>query len=265
MTELSQMEPDTSGGDDAEPVARDFDAEARKHGWRPKEEFKGDPNRWTDAETFVKRADEVMPLLQKQNEGLKRELDEMKRTLKQASKHFEASEQRAYQRALSELEAKHDAAVEVGDVAGARRVVAEMKALPTPDVAMVADDAPSQDQLRSELNAWVEANDWYVLDDAKRRYADLQADMMGTADKWDGGQKAWLAELENRVAKKFAAKDEPREAKTPLANGGGNRPSSRGGKTYADLPPDAKRMCDKFVKNGIVKDRDAYVKSYDFG
>ena len=39
---------------------RDIEAEARKHGWRPKEEFKGDPARWTDAETFVKRADEVM-------------------------------------------------------------------------------------------------------------------------------------------------------------------------------------------------------------
>jgi len=263
MNDMTQIEADTSGHDevDSTSTARDFDTEARKHGWTPKEEFKGDHSRWVDAETFVKRADEVMPLLKKQNAGLKAEMDELKRTLKQASKHFEASEQRAYQRALADLTAKHDAAVEVGDVVAARKAVADMNALATPEtIVQPADAGPSQEQLRGELNAWIEANDWYALDDAKRRYADLQADLMGTADKWPGGQKAWLAELGQRVGKKF----EQREVKTPITNGGGNRPTARGGKSYADLPPEAKRMCDRFVKSGVIKDRDAYIKSYQW-
>jgi hypothetical protein len=53
--------------------ARDFDAEAREHGWRPKDEFPGDAAKWVDAETFMKRADEVMPLLKAQNARLKRD------------------------------------------------------------------------------------------------------------------------------------------------------------------------------------------------
>ena len=44
--------------------------EARTLGWVPQEEFKGDPNRWVDADTFVERGHTVMPILRKNNERL---------------------------------------------------------------------------------------------------------------------------------------------------------------------------------------------------
>jgi hypothetical protein len=50
--------------------------EAREDGWRPKEEFNGREEDWIDAETFVRRGKEINPLLRKNNEKLKRELDE---------------------------------------------------------------------------------------------------------------------------------------------------------------------------------------------
>src|SRR5438874_1204309 len=78
-------------------------------------------------------------------------------------------------------------------------------------------------QARKELNEWIGDNDWYVLDDTKRKYADLQADLMGPAIEWDGGQKAWLDELGKRVDRKFA------EKKPSPVNGGGNRPGSASG------------------------------------
>jgi hypothetical protein len=259
--------PGPTSGDSTSPevvidtAERDFEAEARQHGWTPKEEFRGDASRWVDAETFVKRADEVMPFLKKQNTALKRDLDDMKRQMKRANEFFSQAEERAYNRALSELQRKHDEAVESGDVAAGRKVVQEMKELEK-DFANkpgLSDTDPELDpeKARKELNAWVEKNDWYVLDDKKRSYADLQANLMGPAVEWEGGQQAWLDELSKRVERKFS------EPKPNPANPGGNRGGARGSaKGFADLPREAQQIADKWIKQGIIKNRDAYVKAY---
>lgn len=241
----------------AEQAPRDYDAEARKHGWTPKEEFKGDPARWVDAQRFVERADEVMPLLKKQNEGLKREIDGLKKTFKEAKAHFDKTEERAYQRALSELQSRHDEAVETGDVQAARKVMSEMRDLQAP--APVAEEGPSEEQLRQELNDWIETTQWYGPDADRTKYADLQASLMGKAVDWPGGQKAWLDELEKRVDRKFTA------PKPNPVNGGGNRGGgARSGKSFADLPAEDKKACDKFVTAGIFKDRAEYVARYEW-
>jgi len=245
---------------DTAPVERDFDAEARQHGWTDKEAFKGDPSKWVDAKTFVKRADEVMPLLKKQIDALKTKMDEMKRETARASKFFAQSEERAYKRAMTDLQAKMDDAVEMGDVAGTRRILSDMETLKD-EVKNAASDEPKFDpeEARREFTDWVEENDWYVHDADKRTYADLQAGIMGNAHEFPGGGKEYLVELTRRVEKKFAA------AKPNPVNGGGNRATAKtGGKTFADLPAEAKRMCDKWVGSGLIKSRDDYVKSFDW-
>ncbi len=258
--------------DTLDDTPRDFAAEAKQHGWTEKEAFKGDPGKWVDAETFVKRADEVMPFLKKQNAALKREMDELKRTVKQASAHFSKAEERAYTRAMADLQAKHDEAVETGDVAAARAAVKEIGDLTAEAAAKpkVEPDEPAFDpaEARRELNAWVEENDWYVLDEGKRRYADMQAEMMGPAKDWPDGNKAWLAELGKRVDRKFADK------KPNVTNGGGNRAApGAGSKSFSDLPAAAKATADRFYRSGVFGDpnkvtlaqaREQYVKSYDF-
>lgn len=241
---------------------RDFEAEARAHGWTPKEEFRGDQSKWVDAETFAKRADEVMPFLKKQNQGLKRELDDLKRQIKQASAHFSRAEERGFQRAMAELEAKHDEAVEMGNVRASKAIRQEMDDLKADVAAGSKDeaDAPTTEaQRRKELDQWIETNDWYLTDQSKRAYADHVANMMGPAEQWDGGQQAWLEELGKRVDRKFA------EKKPNPVNGGGNREGGKSGaKTFQNLPAEAQRVCDKWIKSGIIKSREDYVKNYDW-
>ncbi len=103
--------------------------------------------------------------------------------------------------------------------------------------------------MNRKFTAWVSENDWYVLDEKKRAYADLQADLMGKGTEWDGGPDAWLQELGKRVERRFA------EKKPGLVTGGGNREAPSGnGKTYADLPANAKAIADKWHKQGIFGD-----------
>lgn len=243
---------------------RDYEAKARGHGWRPKDEFKGDPARWVDAETFVKRADEVMPFLEKKTKAQQREIDDLKRTLKQFQEYVSKADQRAYERATAEIEARHAEAVEVGDVASARKAIDDLRKVEKDYKNELPNDATPEfdvDQARVQLAEWVEKTEWYGRDAEKTKYADMLAEnVMGYAANWPGGMQDWFRELEARVERKFAA------AKPVVANPGGSRPGSRGGsRSYADLPPDAKRQCDRFTKTIPGFTREQYVRDYAWG
>lgn len=246
---------------DAPPLERDYEAEAKTSGWRPPEEFPGDGKKLIGAKEWVERGETYIPFLKKDRDETKRELADLRRTVKQYAKHAEKVEERAYTRALADLQAKHDDAVETGDVAAARAAVREIGEINAEIAAKPKTDEPEFDPVaaRKELNDWVEENDWYVLDDGKRRYADMQAETMGPAAEWPDGNKAWLGELAKRVDRKFAAKP------VSPTNGGGNRSApGAAGKSYNDLPAAAKATCDKFVKSGLIKTREQYVKDYQF-
>lgn len=242
--------------EEEQSTARDFEAEARQHGWTPKDDFRGDPAKWVDAETFVKRADEVMPFLKKQNTALKREMDDLKRQFRKANEHYSKAEERAYQRAMTDLERRHDEAVETGDVNASKAIRKEMAELSDslPETPKVDDNADAQ----RKLSEWVERNDWYVLDDKKRAYADIQAGAMGPATEWDGGPDAWLDELAKRVDRKFTERKP-----SPVSTAPARSAPAKTGKGYADLPPEAKRIADKWDAMGLMTKAD-YAKNYDW-
>ena len=252
-------------GDSTSPAARDYEAEARQHGWTPKEEFRGDTSKWVDAETFVKRADEVMPFLKKQNAALKREIDDMKRTMKQFQQFATKAEERAYDRAMADLQAKHQEAVEAGDVRAAKAVVDQMRDLkpeaPVVPSGDVTDDAPPANA-RDLIDDWVAASDYYQNDPNKTAFADLQYQRIerehGALHKYPGGIEAALKEIDARVSRKFSAKPPVTTTGTGAKTGG------KSGRTYADLPPQAKAQCDRFVKiiPGFTKEQ--FVRDYDW-
>lgn len=260
LEEQATAEPGADAGDRQEQE-RDYETEARALGWRPPEEFPGDPKKCVDAKTFLERGEVMLPLVKKALEKERREFAEFRKETRRALKHMGAAEQRGYERAMADLQTRHDEAVEAGDVQAARKVVKEMADMPKPEpVVADEDEQPDPAQLRKELNEWMEENDWYALDDDKRKYADLQATLMGPAVEWEGGNKAYLTELARRVEKKFSTV----EKKPSPTNGGGNRESGKkGGRTLSDLPPEARAQAIKWDKQGIVKTED-YLKTYQW-
>ena len=188
----------------SEPQERDYEAEARAHGWVPKDEFKGDPTRWTDAETFVKKADEVMPLLKKQNTALKRELEDVRKQIKRASEHFSKSEERAYERALNDLKARQEKAVADGDVEAFRAVDKELDELrkDTAPKGKTADVNPLD--VKEALIDFRDANPWYDAGGKERDYADLLAEKY--ADKTESMQPAeFFSFIAQKVLERYPA------------------------------------------------------------
>lgn len=259
----TQLAPQAIEPDQDNEAPRDYEAEARAHGWTPKEDFKGDPTRWVDAESFVTRADEIMPLLKAQNASMKREMADLKKQVRKASEHFSKAEERAYAQAMRDLEARQDQAAEVGDVATVAKIRDDM-------MSMKADVAETVNPLAAEaeqaLEAWSASNEWYEKNTDLREYADFQAtkyraltETMKPAEFYE-----FIADkVKKQFPAEFAAKAPRAKPNNPVEGVGMGR-GATGKKSFFDLPPEAQRACDKWVKQGIIKSRDDYVKSYQF-
>jgi hypothetical protein len=101
-----------------------------------------------------------MPLIKAQNKRLKREIDDLKKQFRQASAHFGKAEERAYTRALAELTAKQEAAVESGDLAAHRAVSKEIDELSKEMPGKPANTATAE-EAREAFDEWREQNAWY--------------------------------------------------------------------------------------------------------
>ena len=270
MSETEALEP--SGGDTLVP--REFEAEtrARRLGWVPKEEFKGDPGKHRSAEEFLERGETMMPLLKRDNDRLhekfgvvERELKETRETLKQFSEFATKAEERAYKKAKAELEAKLDSAIDTADTAGARQIRREIEQLEPPPVPKpVVPEVPAVDPV---IDGWRRENEWFDKSPSLRAYS---IEVFGDLERaYPGKSKSeLLAETKQKTMERFPDKfginTRRDEAGAVAAPGGVAQPRKKAGKTYDDLPPEAKKACDKFVRQIPNYTRDEYVKNYEW-
>jgi predicted nucleic acid-binding Zn-ribbon protein len=103
----------------------DEEAESKAHtlGWRPKDEYNGNPENYTDAKTFLSKANENIPMMREnyrkveaQNAKLQEQLDNLSKQVSLTSQRFEEAERRGYERAVKEIEEQQRAAAISGDL-----------------------------------------------------------------------------------------------------------------------------------------------------
>lgn len=258
----------------------ELEQRALRMGWQPKDDFKGDPSKWIDAESFVGRTERELPIAIGTIKNLERRLADSERkqaetleTIKSFSEHYKAKEQRAYERAIKDLQREQRAAVEVGDTAKFDSVQAEIN-----DVIKEAKEhantasrpAQPNNQPSGDFLAWRERNPWYGTDADMTRIADDVSRIVVAAYPELAGGPGIFAKYDEALKMRFGDKingGNPRRDE-PSAVGGGSSDarggsSGKGGKTYAALPAEAKAACDKFVKAGLLT-REQYLKDYDW-
>lgn len=260
---------------DTPRVDNDTETRARRLGWVPKEEFKGDPSRHRSAEEFLERGTTILPILQKDNEklhglvaNLQSELRETKDATKELLEFTSKAEERAYNRAKSEIEQRMEAGAANADPAAVRQAMRDLDALNQEQRKPAPKPEPAQPQLDPEIQSWIGRESWFTRDRTLQAYA---TDVFGDIERSQPGlsRSEMLAETKRRTVEKFPekfginpARDNAAAVATP--NGGG-APRKKQGKTYEDLPQEAKRACDKFVKQIQGYTREQYVKDYDWG
>lgn len=237
--------------------------EARRSGWTPKDQFKGDPEKWIDAETFVQRGREILPIVQAQNRKLEKAVDDanakvksLEKTLSKFAEHNSKTEQRAYERAMKDLKAELATAAAAGDLDEVERI--------TDDMADLKQEARPKDEppagVKEAVKAFEAANPWFGTDKVMTAAARAIGQELAESGVTDPEEQ--LTEVARRIKVEFPHKftNPRREAAATVE--GAPAPLRQASKSYADLPADAKAMCDQFVKDIPGFTREKYVKDY---
>ncbi|MDE2099601.1 MAG: hypothetical protein KGL39_20280 [Patescibacteria group bacterium] len=255
--------------------ANEYETKARRLGWVPKEEFRGDPDKWRPADEFLERGERILPLVLKDNDRLHARLTEVEGALKEtkeAAKELltftSKSEERAYNRAKAEIEARIEAAASTADPNAVRQGMRELDAL-NADHRKV-EPKPAQQtqtvQIDPVIQDWIRKEEWFSKSPALNSYA---TEVFGEIERNAPGMSRsdMLAETKRRTMDKFPEKfgiNPNRDQPAAVASPSGAVQRKSRAKTYDDLPADAKKACDKFVRTIPGYTREKYVKDYDW-
>lgn len=273
-------------GEQVATQSDDTESRARAMGWVPKEDYKGNPDNWRDAGEFVRRGEEILPIVQERNRDLTRKLNELEARLNQKDvehqtnlKKIERMSEIALVRQREQLLGSYDQAM--------RQAAASADVDRYDQLSRDRDQAVSQfdnriretvavqpqqqqPQAPPEVQAWVERNkSWFLGDEALNMEA--QAVHMGLRKKHpfmshEENLKEVERTIKQRYPEKFGIQTQqaaPSISYGAVEGGGSRRPSAGGGgKTASDLPAEARAAAERFVKQGIFKDVNEYARDY---
>jgi hypothetical protein len=138
---------------------------AKQGGWRPKEDWTGDPDEWVDHAEFVRRK----PLFDKIH-SLSKALKDKDAKIDAVSKHATKAFEAGRERAIKELEEQRRKAVEVGDVEAFDEVekqLQEARKDPEPEV-----DLKVEPEIPPVIQDFSKRNDkWFEKDEDMTDYA----------------------------------------------------------------------------------------------
>jgi chromosome segregation ATPase len=265
-------------------------------GWLPKEKYleQGRPEKnWVDAETYVERGEEVLPLLRANNKQLVGQVTELQTKtselaaqLASANESIEAlkdlrttlnidkvkKEKTEILDSIKVAKQEGDVDAEVALTDKLTQVNAALKEAEKPAVKTVTTATPPP--ITPEAQAWMGKNPWFGTDLGKTGYA------QGLAQEWQkAGKKLGTQEFFDHVDAKVAEVFDPNRARRE----GGSKVSETtnsertdggtSGRSFSDLPADAKeafeRQAKKLVGPGkVYKTRQelqkVYVDQYDW-
>lgn len=231
------------GEQQAAPAAlTEIEQRASSQGWRPKDEWDGDPDLWRPAKEFIDRG-ELFKKIDDQNRTIK----EFKKTLEELAKHHSRVQKVEYERALADLKAQKKEALNEGD-ADAVVDLDEKLALvreAQKEASQPVQVAQGPAEVNPVFTAWIDRNGWYDSNKAMRAYADRLGNELGS----QGGMSPTdiLSQIEREVKKEFAHKfNNPNRDKPGSVEGSTNKgPKSKETFTLSD---EERRVMQKFIK-----------------
>lgn len=283
---------DYEGQDGQENQHEDAEAEARKLGWAPRDKWRGRPEDFVEADEFVKRGREVLPLVRSQfekaraeNEDLKRQIEDRTRDFEDRIKRSERMAQKSLemQRAqlVADFETQKRQAVINGDTEAFDRVSRQeqdtyRRFAEDNKAEAQASQKPGQPDVPPEVQEWGKRNPWFFSDhalslEAQGLHAQFRQESPGMplSENLDRVTET----LKQRYPQKFGV-GQTGDAKPPqrgysAVEGGSSMrgaPASRA-KGWKELPAEARQACESMISRGYLKGdaqkiKDNYAKTY---
>lgn len=251
----------------AAPVEVQREAEAM--GWIPPTRFRGDPERFVDADVYIKRGNEVLPIVREQNKRLHTELEAVRTQSAQTAQALKAAQaaieqmeerhtvatQRAVEDARKQVKAQLAAASEAGDHDGVAELtdqltrMREAEKAPAPAAKPAAAPEPAFTP-PPDLAEWNAENPWFGTNKRKTAMALAIAQELREAGDTAVG-RVFYDKVKVELDKELGV-SEPRNDKVEGGRGNGDSGSSAPrGKGYASMPSDARAACDADAKRFV--------------
>lgn len=241
---------------------------AREMGWAPQTEWKGPKESWKSAKEFIRHGTVIQRELKTRNDTLTRDYEQRFQRLDRAT-------QTALTKQREQLTAQYDArkreAVRMGDE-GAYEAAqrAENEALKNFDKEVSEETtrptAPNGQRKLSPdvIDFGLRNKEWFNKDPVMTGAAvSLDAQMATDYPELNDAERLVL--VENEIKRRFNVSGQQNGSATTQRQQveGGLRPiKTAKGKDWESMPPEAKSIGDKHIKEGLFKDKADFAKSY---
>lgn len=229
------------------------ESKARSLGWRPKEEFNGDDDKYTDAKTFLDKANTNIPMLrenarktEQRNHRLEEQLKSMEEKLQALTKRADEADRAGYERAIREIEARQRKAVAEGDIDeydNLQKQKENLNVRPTQPENNTQQGLSTSEQIA--IQVFESQNPWF------RQDQDLNEDMcsfiLGIRSK---NPEMPLSEVIER-AKEKTIKANPEKFNTNKANSVLSSGGTGGRMSYASIPAADKANFDRELERNV--------------
>lgn len=262
---------------------------ARERGWTPKDEWKGKPEYWQSAKTYLERDPKTfIPKLEKKIGQLEGKLAKKEAETEDRIKRLEGTMRSHYQaqidRIKEEYEGRKRKAVETGDteaydkaVAGEQKAVAtlEKKVEAAEDKQELKDTKERSDlppETKKRLESFLEDNPWYSENRRLQKqfdflYAVVEEDMPSAtiAERLDEARDRLIKDNPEKFGKKRETDDddEPSSRRSRVESGSRSNGSGPKKKGWSDIDPDDRRLAESMIGEGkLFKDKADYASDY---
>lgn len=234
-----------------EQAAQEVDptvAAAIEMGWRPKEEYDGDPAKWVSAEIYVARA----PLFEK-IESQSKIIKDTKKAIEELKAHQAKIAEAEYKRAYETLKAQRKNALAEGDLVTADEYQDQLEEL--------KQNAPrTEPDIPPAFQEWRSQNDWYDNDEDMRDFADIKGAKF--AKDFPNDPDKVLEKVTEAVKKafpdKFKAPKNPARERAPAVESDTAPVGTSSGRGFK-LTEEEERVAARFERTGVMTRAD-YIK-----
>lgn len=260
---------------------RNWESEAKEMGWVPQDQFKGDPDKWRPADEFVRRGEDILPIVRKQNEKLHGEVKELRETNERMSRMFEktlARERTEAKQHIETLRAEYRIAVKAGDDTKADQIETQIETLreevkEAPKAKTYADfpddfqpvaNSPEHNAL---ISAFMAANPWMIDEPDMADYAAKVSELNAAANPGIGfkaNMKAVEAKVRNKFSAYFGGVKEAAANGHAAVDTGGSFPGAQPvtDPLVAKLPREAVAQMKRDIAAKIYKTEKDWAKAY---
>lgn len=240
--------------------------EASAQGWAPKDQWRGDPEKWIDAETFLDKGKKIQAIQKERNDHLTKEVKELRGLIVEQRDMAKKARLQGYKQALEEIEQRQLQAVQDVDENEFKKAKADEKRILGQIEEEHKQPEVKEPDTDPEYESWLEDNPWFMED------VDLQDFARATSIRIQnqtglGGRKLY-DEVTKKVKSAWPQKfGNPRRNDPPsVENGGKSSTKKKSGRTFDDMPPSAKdsfgKLQKQFKAQGIEYTKDEYLSNY---